>query len=89
MDQPEKSEANEAGSCPTCGQPMVGAGLKPCPFCGRVPKAFVDEATGEAWIECKCGVKTLRFHGASKAEAVGNVCALWNRRLGSESAGAS
>ena len=89
MDTSDGNEAKQAGPCPTCGQSMVGAGLKPCPFCGRTPKAFVNESTGEAWIECKCGVRTLHFQGSSAAEAVVLACERWNTRMTPESAGAS
>lgn len=81
--QDELECGQQVGPCPTCGKPLVGAGLKPCPFCGGTPIVMATEqGPPEAWIVCCCGVKTNRTLGKNGAEAVVRACEKWNHRQG-------
>lgn len=52
--------------------------LKPCPFCGRVPKIEYCEDWGY-FIICKCGIEQSELY-KQKCDAVKH----WNKRKESE-----
>lgn len=49
--------------------------LKPCPFCGRIPKVE-DCGDNRYFVICKCGIAQDRLYG-QKCDAVRR----WNRRI--------
>ena len=54
--------------------------VKPCPFCGGLPKKRC--LCGQsAWIECsECGVSTLTMRCATIEQAKAEAISAWNRR---------
>jgi hypothetical protein len=76
---PNAKVVEEPGPCPTCGQPTIGFGLNPCPFCGSKPQVFYNEKTQEARIVCKCGIATGTILGGR--EAIVEICDRWNKRV--------
>lgn len=52
--------------------------LKPCPFCGRIPKLHVYKGT--ARINCSCGASVHSWFGRTTEESEQEVRLVWNRR---------
>lgn len=46
--------------------------IKPCPFCGNVPK--IIKGTFSLHIKCKCGIITKLFYNEA------NLIRMWNTR---------
>ena len=62
--------------------------LKPCPFCGRMPKfhkcaeleneRLAAHYAGKVGIHCDCGIVTIPFN------SVGDAMKAWNRRVNND-----
>lgn len=52
--------------------------LKPCPFCGRMPKLTAYKSKSR--INCACGVTITYWDGLTTEEAEQAITTMWNRR---------